>query len=80
VANLVWEANTVSAAGHRTVDELLADSDALARETILDATLEQAPVMVRSWDQRSGLPPTCGRCYLTSRAIPWDRTRWNSFE
>ena len=35
----------------RTVGELLADSEALARETLLDATLEQAPAMVRSWNQ-----------------------------
>jgi hypothetical protein len=38
----------------RTVGELLADSEALARETLLDATLEQAPAMVRSWNQRVG--------------------------
>jgi hypothetical protein len=41
----------VSAADHRTVSELLAVSDALARETLLDTTLEQAPAMVRSWNQ-----------------------------
>ena len=35
----------------RTIGELLADSDALARETLLDATLENAPAMVRSWNQ-----------------------------
>src|SRR4029453_15767357 len=38
----------------RTVGELLADSEALARETLLDATLEQAPPMVRSWNQLVG--------------------------
>src|SRR5215217_546639 len=38
----------------RTVGELLAYSEALARETLLDATLEQAPAMVRSWDQLVG--------------------------
>src|SRR5215218_6538141 len=38
----------------RTVSELLADSEALARETLLDATLEQAPAMVRSWNQLVG--------------------------
>ena len=38
----------------RTVGELLADSEALARETLLDATLVQAPAMVRSWDQLVG--------------------------
>ena len=30
----------MSAADHRTVKELLAESDALARETLFDATLE----------------------------------------
>src|SRR5215203_7161007 len=38
----------------RTVGEVLADSEALARETLLDATLEQAPAMVRSWNQLVG--------------------------
>src|SRR5215203_783630 len=38
----------------RTVGELLAESEALARETLLDATLEQAPAMVRSWNQLVG--------------------------
>ena len=41
----------MSAADHRTVDELLADSDALARETLLDTTPDHAPAMVRSWNQ-----------------------------
>jgi hypothetical protein len=44
----------VSAADHRTVGELLADSDELARETLLDATPDQAPAMVRSWNQLLG--------------------------
>ena len=35
----------------RTIGELLADSDALARDTLLDATPENAPAMVRSWNQ-----------------------------
>jgi hypothetical protein len=35
----------VSAADHRTVGELLADSDELARETLLDAT----PITRRPW-------------------------------
>ena len=39
----------------RTVGELLArKGDALARETLLDATLEHAPAMVRSWNQLVG--------------------------
>ena len=41
----------MSAADHRTVGELLADSDELARETLLDATPDHAPAMVRSWNQ-----------------------------
>ena len=44
----------MSAADHRTVRELLAESDALARETLLDATLEHAPAMVRSWNHLVG--------------------------
>jgi hypothetical protein len=41
----------VSAADRRTVGELLVDSEELARETLLDATPDQAPAMVRSWNQ-----------------------------
>jgi hypothetical protein len=44
----------VSAADHRTVEELLADSEQLARETLLDATPDQAPAMARSWNQLVG--------------------------
>jgi hypothetical protein len=44
----------VSMPDRRTVGELLADGEALAREALLDATLEQAPAMVRSWDQLVG--------------------------
>jgi hypothetical protein len=44
----------VSMPDRRTVRELLADSEALARETLLEATLEQAPAMVRSWNQLVG--------------------------
>jgi hypothetical protein len=44
----------VSTADRRTIEELLAGSDALARETLLDATLEHAPAMVRSWNQLVG--------------------------
>jgi hypothetical protein len=35
----------------RTIGDLLADSDALARDTLLDARPEIAPAMVRSWNQ-----------------------------
>jgi hypothetical protein len=41
----------VSAADLRTVGELLANSDALARETLLDTTPNHAPAVVRSWNQ-----------------------------
>jgi hypothetical protein len=44
----------VSAADHRTVGALLADSEELARETLLDATPDQALAMVRSWRQLVG--------------------------
>ena len=44
----------MSAADHRTVGELLADSEELARETLLDATPDQALAMVRSWSQLVG--------------------------
>jgi hypothetical protein len=44
----------VSAADHRMVGELLADSDELARETLLDATPDHGPAMVRSWTQLVG--------------------------
>jgi hypothetical protein len=44
----------VSAADHRTVGELLADGERLARETLLDATPDHAPAMVRSWNQLVG--------------------------
>lgn len=35
----------------RTVGELLADSDALARETLLDVSADQGPAMLRAWGQ-----------------------------
>jgi hypothetical protein len=41
----------VPARDRRTIGELLAGSDALARETLLDATPENARAMVRSWNQ-----------------------------
>jgi hypothetical protein len=44
----------VSALNWRTVGELLADSDELAREMLLDATPDHAPAMVRSWNQLVG--------------------------
>jgi hypothetical protein len=44
----------VSAPNWRSVEELLADGDELARETLLDATPDHAPAMVRSWNQLVG--------------------------
>jgi hypothetical protein len=44
----------VSAANRRTVGELLAESEQLARETLLDATPDHAPAMVGSWNQLVG--------------------------
>jgi hypothetical protein len=44
----------VPAPDRRTVGELLTDSDALARETLLDPSLDQAPAMVRSWGELVG--------------------------
>ena len=38
----------------RTVAELLTDSDALARETLLDPSPDQAPAMVRSFGELMG--------------------------
>jgi hypothetical protein len=46
----------VPAPDRRTIGELLADSDALARETLLDATPEIAPAMIRSWNQQMPYP------------------------
>jgi hypothetical protein len=44
----------VSTADHRAVGELLVESDELARETLLDATPDHGPAMVRSWNQLVG--------------------------
>jgi hypothetical protein len=41
----------VLAPDRRTIGELLADSDALARDTLLDVTPNQGPAMVRTWRQ-----------------------------
>ena len=35
----------------RPIGELLADSDALSRETLLDVSASQGPAMVRTWGQ-----------------------------
>jgi hypothetical protein len=44
----------VPAPDRRTVAGLLTDSDALARETLLDLSPDQAPAMVRSWGELVG--------------------------
>src|SRR5829696_8543166 len=44
----------VPAPDWRTVGELLTDSDALARETLLDSSPDHAPAMVRSWGELVG--------------------------
>jgi hypothetical protein len=41
----------VPAPDRRTVGELLADSVALARDTLLDASPSHGPAMVRTWSQ-----------------------------
>jgi hypothetical protein len=51
VAELIWEPIPVPARDRRTVGELLADSDALSRETLLDVSASQGPAMVRTWGQ-----------------------------
>jgi hypothetical protein len=55
----------VSAADHRTVGELLAESDELARETLLDATPDHALAMVRTWNQLVG---SAGELWAV---LPW---------
>jgi hypothetical protein len=41
----------VPASNRRTVGELLADSDALARDTLLDVSPTTGPAMARAWGQ-----------------------------
>jgi hypothetical protein len=41
----------VPARDRRSVGELLADADLLARETLLDASADQALAMVRTWSR-----------------------------
>ena len=62
----------------RTIDELLADSDALARETLLDATPEIAAGWYQagiSWSRRR---PTYGQRCRRRRTICRNRTRWKA--
>ena len=53
----------------RTVGELLADSDALSREMLLDVSAKQSPAMVRTWGQASSPRLDSGRCFLRSRSL-----------
>jgi hypothetical protein len=41
----------VPARDRRTLGELLADSEVLARETLLDVSAAQGPAMLRTWGQ-----------------------------
>jgi hypothetical protein len=76
-ADLVWEANAVSAADHRTVGELLADCDELARETLLDARPDHASAMVRSWNQLVGSPAGLWASCLRRRTARRGWIRWS---
>jgi hypothetical protein len=67
----------VSAADHRTVGELLADSDELARETLLDATPDQVLATVRSWSQLVGSAAERGRSCLRRRTARRNWIQWN---
>ena len=51
VAELVWEANSVPTRDRRTVGALLADSDSLSREALLDLSADQSAAMVWTWGQ-----------------------------
>ena len=51
VAELVWEANSVPTRDRRTVGALLADSDSLSREALLDLSADQSAAMVGTWGQ-----------------------------
>ena len=61
----------------RTIGELLADSDALARETLLDATPEIAPAMVRSWNQ---LVASAAHLWAALSAPPDDMSKSDPME
>ena len=76
VPDLVWEANTVSATDQRTVGELLADSDA-SRETFLDATFNDAPLRVRSWNQRAESAAELWAVLPSEPDSRPGRTRWS---
>ena len=67
----------MSAADHRTVVELLADSDELARETLLDATPDHAPAMVRSWNQ---LVRSAAELWAVLPSAPDSPSEWDPME
>ena len=61
----------------RTVGELLADSDALARDTLLDATPENAPAMIRSSNQLVASAVHLWAALASRPDSMWDRIRWS---
>ena len=61
----------------RTIGELLADSDAVARETLLDATPENAPAMIRSWNQLVASAVHLWAALASRPDSMWDRIRWS---
>jgi hypothetical protein len=67
----------VPAPDRRTIGELLADSDALARETLLDATPESAPAMVRSWSQ---LVASAAHLWAALSSPPDHMSGWDPME
>jgi hypothetical protein len=67
----------VPAPDRRTIGELLADSDALARETLLDARPEIAPAMVRSWNQ---LVASAAHLWAALSSPPGDMSRSDTME
>ena len=60
----------------RTVEELLADCDALARETLLDATFDRAPAIVSSWNQLVGSAAELWAALPAPQGSRSDPTRW----
>jgi hypothetical protein len=67
----------VSPTDRRTVRELLADCDALARETLLDATFDRAPAMVRSWSQLVG---SAAKLWTALQCVPDNRSESDPME
>ena len=57
----------VSTLDRRSVGELLADSDLLAREALLEMSADRAPGMVRGWPQLINPQPSCGPSFRLTR-------------